>query len=245
MTSKMNNRRKPGKAKHTPVPTGTTKVATSVSTDAPVEKPAELIPFTEAVREAKKALGEMSKAQWRLGELADTVRPDWGESTLEKFAKLIGIPFKTAERYRDVWRKWKDFPAPGRELPSYAVARALEAVPNRADFVIDKPQMSKREAEEIAKEWRKHQQQQQSAANGGKQASGDAGKRVLRLASEIIELLEKADVTTWKPAAYDGGTRVTNFRRAAAALTKVADALEQPRSTVTRRRYTPPVETVH
>jgi hypothetical protein len=192
--------------------------ATTLSTGAPVETPAELIPFNDAIREAKQILANESKGQWRLGELADKVEPIYNESTLEKFAETIGIPFKTVERHRDVWRAWKDFPAPGRELPSYSVARALAAVPDRADFVTDNPHMSKREAEEIAKEYR--DQQKKSAANdeGNKKKSG----RARTYANQLIEVLEDVDVTPW---GQQPGLAFI-FVRVAAAAAKAAATLE-------------------
>jgi hypothetical protein len=204
--------------------------ATAVSTGAPVEKPnavltgasvetpAELIPFTEAVREGKKALGEMSKAQWKIGELADTVRPDYAQGTLARFADAIGLKVRTVERYRDVWRAWKHIPAPGRESLSYSVARELADVPNRADFVSDNPLMSRRRAEEIAKQYR--DQQKKSAANdeGNKKKSG----RARTYANQLIEVLEDVDVTPW---GQQPGLAFI-FVRVAAAAAKAAATLE-------------------
>jgi hypothetical protein len=190
----------------------------AVLTGASVEKPAELIPFTHAIREAKQILNNESKGQWRLGELADTIKPEYGEGTLAKFAQAIGLTTSTLSRYREVYRAWKHFSAPGRELPSYSVARALEAVPNRADFVSDKPHMTKREAERIARDYNRNHQ-------GGKEDDDEKKKksgRARNYANRLLEVLEDVDVTPW--GQQPGLAEI--LRRVVAAAAKAADALE-------------------
>jgi hypothetical protein len=80
--------------------------------------------YDEAVAEAKQIIAEKdSSREWlRLGELADKLEPRYGEQTLKRFAKDIGIAACTLERHRSVFRAWpKEAPAP----KSYAVAQEL------------------------------------------------------------------------------------------------------------------------
>jgi hypothetical protein len=55
----------------------------------------------------------------RLGALADAVAKEYGTDKLGQFAADIGINRNTLERYRSVYRDWKEIwtnPAPEPEL---------------------------------------------------------------------------------------------------------------------------------
>jgi hypothetical protein len=105
--------------------------------------------FEEAVTEGKKIVAETvlleRTNQLRLGELADTVEPVYGEQTLAKFAKAIGITSCTLARHRSVWRAWKKS-APGPV--SYSVLRELQEHPDRLKIVTENPQITKAQARE-------------------------------------------------------------------------------------------------
>jgi hypothetical protein len=109
--------------------------------------------FWAAVTEARQILARENAGWWRLGELADNVVAVYGEKKLDKFAKEIGIAACTVGRHRSVYRAWyrEGTEAPGPEsLPtSYAVARELQAQPDRFDQIEANPNMSKREARDI------------------------------------------------------------------------------------------------
>jgi hypothetical protein len=107
----------------------------------------ENIPFTDAVGEAKLILKQASLGSFRLGELADRIEPVYGEGTLARFAREIGIAACTLDRHRSVFRAWKN-QAPGPEL-SYAVLRELAAHPKRAEIIRDNPAITKREAAQL------------------------------------------------------------------------------------------------
>lgn len=110
------------------------------------------INFVAAVREGKAIVAQQDTGQLRLGELADKVTPIYGQSTLKRFAKAIGINPETLARYRSVYRAWADIPAPGPGL-SYAVMRELADHPQRAELVRANPTMTKREAAKIARQF--------------------------------------------------------------------------------------------
>jgi hypothetical protein len=130
------------------------------------------IPYDQAVAEGKAIIENAERGQWRLGELAHSVEKQYGESKLAKFAEAIGVAPCTLARYRDVYRKWKDFCAPGRKSISdipYSVLRELATLDDhvREQIIRDHPDITKREARE---EVRKHkgnakEKQQQEQEN--------------------------------------------------------------------------------
>src|SRR5271169_4202003 len=81
----------------------------------------------------------------QLGELADKVKTSYGKGTLSRFAVEIGITPCVLERYRSVFRKWRNS-APGLELPPYSVARELVGHPDRVEIVRNNPTITRREA---------------------------------------------------------------------------------------------------
>jgi hypothetical protein len=239
--------------RHPPVKTNGAAVPPTNATGAPVEKPAQ-VPYNDAVREAKRALGEMSKAQWKIGELADNIEPIYSESTLAQFAKAIGIAACTVERYRDVYRAWRDVyhawkenPDPGRELLSYSAARTLATHPNRADFLSDNPRLTKRDAEKIMKKYherrdagddakqRDDQQEEQTPPTGKDKWRMSEVRRwvkaVNKLALEAIGHAERTDGDLPPEAkralrAAADLSDVGVIRAGAEALTRIANELE-------------------
>jgi hypothetical protein len=118
-------------------------------TNNPVTRTRDVVFYEDAVQEAQKILKQFDSGQMRLGELADKLEPRYGDNTLKRFAAEIGIAVCTVERYRDVYRAWKEIPAPGRELMSYSVARELAAHPDRAGIIERNPSITKRQALEL------------------------------------------------------------------------------------------------
>jgi hypothetical protein len=129
-----------------------TKAATPVAADGEaLPKATETIPYDEGVREGREIvarLGEVERGQQRdqqrLGELADKVEKKYGDRTLAKYAKDIGVAPCTLERHRSVYRAWKGIPAPGPV--SYAAMRALQNHPDRAAIVKDNPNLTQSQA---------------------------------------------------------------------------------------------------
>jgi hypothetical protein len=85
--------------------------------------------YQELVRQGKIAMQDESNAQWRLGELADkAINPQYGDRTLEKYAKDIGINPGTLINYRSTYRAW----AGQKHRPGvFCVARALNPIANK------------------------------------------------------------------------------------------------------------------
>jgi hypothetical protein len=131
----------------------------------------EVISFDEAVREAKTILVQISefeaRGHYRIGALADKLEPKYGDRTLAKFAKEIGIAKCTVDRYRTVYRAWKGKLAPGPILPSYAVLRELATHPEREQIIRDNPNLTKSEAQQKMRDLKgaKEQQKQKKQEN--------------------------------------------------------------------------------
>jgi hypothetical protein len=129
-----------------------TKTTKSPATD--VAPPIEVIPYERAVREGQEIVLEIeataARGQLRLGELAHKVETKYKDRTLAKFAGEIGISACTLARYRDVYRAWANFCAPGRKsIPSYAVLRELATHPDREEMIRKHPNLTKREAHNL------------------------------------------------------------------------------------------------
>jgi hypothetical protein len=102
---------------------------------------ADIIPFDAAVREGQEIVLKIEaaeKGQLRLGELADNLKTHYDDRTIAKFAAEIGVAKCTVDRYRTVYRQWKDKLAPGPNLdpPSYAVLRELATIPSASKLYV-------------------------------------------------------------------------------------------------------------
>lgn len=121
--------------------------AAITATDTSVP-PTHTIPYDDAVSEGKEIVAKIEDAergQLQLGELADKLEPKYGDRTLAKYAKAIGIEQSTLNHYRTVYRAWKDnILPPGAK---FAVLKELATVPDRAELIKSEPNMSKRRAE--------------------------------------------------------------------------------------------------
>jgi hypothetical protein len=142
------------------------------------------IPYDEAVAEDRDIIaniekmdGEQRRHQMRLGYLADRVETKYRDHTVAKFAQAIGVGACTLKRYLSVYRAWDGM---GKEAPgpvSYAVLRALQDQPDREAIVKEKPKITKSEAQEIMRE-RKRQQNEEN--NGKDDWKAEGRKRWLR-----------------------------------------------------------------
>ena len=107
------------------------------------------INFDTAVTEAKGHIWSKEFHETKIGELADRLEPKYGAQTLAKFAEAIGLAYETVKKYRTVFRKYKDTPI-GETSTSFAVKSSLAAVPEAADIIMAKPEMTTPEARGIA-----------------------------------------------------------------------------------------------
>jgi hypothetical protein len=109
-----------------------------------------MIDFDAAVSEGKEILARAEGDQMRLAELADGIEPRYGDQTLERFAREIGVAACTLKRRRSVYRAWKDIGAPAPQC--YAVAQELATHPDRANIIRTNPDITKRQARQIMRE---------------------------------------------------------------------------------------------
>ena len=98
----------------------------------------------------------LESSEMKLGELADRLKPVYGEETVAVFAHQIGISAATLKRYRSAYRAWKGIEAPA---PSFAVVKELQAHPDKAEILEQyrkqDRKLTKREARTIMKNYRK------------------------------------------------------------------------------------------
>ena len=117
-----------------------------------------VVPYDEAVIEAKKIMSDIEDRQWRLGDLADRLEPKYGDQTLAKFAEAIGHKTDTVMTWRTTARAW-----PEKTIRiGFAVARILNAFPNRQQIVHENPFLTVPQARKLARE-----------ARGGKDSNED------------------------------------------------------------------------
>jgi hypothetical protein len=112
----------------------------------------EAIPYDAAVKEGLEITSEIEDAQrkqLRLGELAARIERKYGDRTIAKFAKEIGIASCTLHRHQTTWEAWD---GQGKVAPgpvSYSVLRELKDVPERLKIVTENPQITRREVAEL------------------------------------------------------------------------------------------------
>jgi hypothetical protein len=92
-------------------------------------------------------------AEMELGELADRLQPKYGDNTLARFAKAIGLPFERLNRCRSVYRAYQgiEIQAPA---PNFAVLQELAGHPNREQIIRERPDLTKREARTLMRDYR-------------------------------------------------------------------------------------------
>src|SRR6516165_8282156 len=98
---------------------------------------------------------------YRLGQLADQVKTDYGDRTLAKFARAIGKSPSCVKRYRDVYRAFPEIGAPERQLSSYSVRKELATHPKREQIIRDNPNLTRREAQDLMRRHRGTEKEKQ------------------------------------------------------------------------------------
>jgi hypothetical protein len=153
---------------------GHTSADTATNTIAPAD-----IGYDDIVRKGKAIVASLSEKQWDLGDLAAQVEKAYGENRLEQFAVDINFPGApcTLSRYRSVCVA---FPKTGGRPLFFGSAQKLQTHPDRHQIVRDNPQITKREAIELMREWR--------AKQTGTPAADEAGDE-----EEVVDDLEATD----------------------------------------------------
>src|SRR5215472_4609103 len=119
---------------------------------------ANTINYDLAVREGKQIVAAMEQDWWRLCELADRTETRYDEQTLQHFAKDIGAVFCTFARRMSVYRAWrKSAPGPESYPRCFAVARELQSHPARFEIIKTNPNITQRQASELARQYRSEQ----------------------------------------------------------------------------------------
>jgi len=121
--------------------------------------PAEIIPFAKGLAEGKKILAEIEdvreRGHFRLGEIADKIETKYGDRTHAKLAEGWNIAPSCFKRYLSVYRAWKgkNIGAPGAPIVPYSVLRELAGLEDREQIIRDNPNMTRREAERLRREF--------------------------------------------------------------------------------------------
>ena len=114
----------------------------------------DFINFDEAVAQAKRHIESMQFHEMKLGELADRLEPKYGDQTLEKFAEEIGADVDDLNRWRSVYRAYKD---DLKEIqgtsPKFGVLQAVQSVPEPARTAILKTKPTVRDARAAARNY--------------------------------------------------------------------------------------------
>ena len=142
------------------------------------------IAFAEAVAEGKEIIkqmdGEQRRHQMRLGQLADrvddrnTATARWQNSPRRSAIAACTLK-RLPERLSRVGWQGKEAPGP----VSYAVLRELQDHPDREAIVKKNPKITKREAQEIMREWKQQREGKQKKSKSG-DWKADERKRWLR-----------------------------------------------------------------
>jgi hypothetical protein len=181
-----------------------------------------------AIAQGIRLVKALKSSQMKLGELADRLQPKYGEETLKRFAKAIGLPVATLARYRSVYRKWKGIEAPG---PNFAVAKALQSLPsNHIELLMNEfPNMTKRDAITFVKDWRNAHPEDQGWKVDEKRKWFDAA---LKHAQDSIkyELHGHLDPDLLLRALDNPEQAEDTFRAASGAFATLADAVNRART---------------
>jgi hypothetical protein len=119
----------------------------------------DTIPFDQALAEGKEIVAKIhgrneatERDHFRLGELAAKVETKYDDRTQAKLAKEWGISPSCLKRYVSVYRAWKGIQlgAPGAPIGvPYSMLRELATLDDREQIIRDKPNITKREAEQL------------------------------------------------------------------------------------------------
>jgi len=112
-----------------------------------------MIGWEEGVAEATAMFGSFDP--WRIAEIADLINPIYGAASMKKFVEATGINYSDLKKYRTTRKAWPV----ERGRPSYAVAQALNAHPNRYPLVAQNPNLTRDDARELMEMWTKDHKQ--------------------------------------------------------------------------------------
>jgi hypothetical protein len=114
--------------------------------------------YESAVKEAKDILSQNSKNIWRLAEIAASLEPVYGESTLEHFADDIDLEYITIWKYRNTFEAWKSIQ--NFSQLKFWSATELNRYPDKSQIITERPNITKCEARQIMVEY-DHEREQE------------------------------------------------------------------------------------
>jgi hypothetical protein len=161
-----------------------------------------------------------------LGELADGLKPIYGDKTLARFAKKIGLSADRLNRCRSVYRAWKGIEAPSPK--SDGVARALQAHPNRAEILKNNPNLTVREARTFMRDHHKaHGKEQDWRVEETRRFLNEAKKFALEAHKKYGHLKqEHLDSEVLRQAVDEPDKLVATLRLGGQALITLAEEVE-------------------
>jgi hypothetical protein len=160
----------------------------------------ELIDFDTAVVEGKQIVAKMETNEqdmglyeMQLGELADRLKPRYGDKTLACFAKEIGVVACTLKRRRTVFRAWKGIGAPAPR--SFAIAQELAPLLNRAEIIKNNPNISRRQARVKVNEWKRVEKEKSQPIEYRRLQTKKWVTDLYKLAQKAVQQAEITDQT--------------------------------------------------
>jgi hypothetical protein len=151
--------------------------------------------YAQAVEQGRALVKAEGDVQWRMGDLACTVATRYGDKTFKNFAADIGVNVKTLSGYRSTASAWPKNTPRGE----FSICRELNAHPDRHKILEDNPEMTNREAAQIAREYRREQSEAETVesyrARDG-DVWGEMEKGLARLDERLKAVKETMDAIT-------------------------------------------------
>lgn len=107
------------------------------------------IPYAKGVAEAKRIVASIAKNMWRLAEITAKLEPKYGDKTLERFAKDVGLTLRTLRKYRQTYLRFGS--SKGGCAPHFSILEKLVSVPDAEKIIERHPKLTYRQAKEIAR----------------------------------------------------------------------------------------------
>jgi hypothetical protein len=204
---------------------------------AAAEQP-DAIDFDKAVAKGKGLVATLKSqdaavntTEMELGKLADSLTPIYGDKTLARFAKAIGISADRLNRCRSVYRAYK-----GKEIkgpaPKFAVYQALQGHPKR-DEIIEahrkaNRKLTKREARTYMRDLRASQGQEEDwKVQEARSWLGRANNHALEAVKYGEPTEQYLNPATLRQAVDEPEKLMATLRAGGAALITLADKLQR------------------
>jgi len=140
------------------------------------------VEYEDAVIQGKAIVARLERDWWSLCALAARTKAKYGQQTTKRFFADIGFPagahrLNVYHAWRPIFDSWNGTSDPGPNSVSFTVLRELQAHPDRAELLKDKPTMTKEDA----------QRHKRTAA---KQAQADSDWRRDNIEKQVTKIKE-------------------------------------------------------